>query len=83
MYFGGDEEPYKAMLFQAFEDKVWGQNGDDALKIVILYFIHRFILSGEMHTCNNPELLPSRYTVLTTLKDHKLTHELVPAVSTE
>ncbi|PHT83180.1 hypothetical protein T459_11623 [Capsicum annuum] len=48
--FYGEEEPYNAILFQAFEDKVWGQNGDDALKISILYFIHHFIISDEIHT---------------------------------
>ncbi|KAF3682108.1 hypothetical protein FXO38_01437 [Capsicum annuum] len=48
--FYGEEEPYNAILFQAFEDKVWGQNGDDALKISILYFIHHFIMSDEIHT---------------------------------
>ncbi|KAM3303173.1 hypothetical protein P3S67_014203 [Capsicum chacoense] len=50
MYFDGEEEPYEATLFQAFEDKVWGQNDDDALKIVVLYVVHRFNMSDEMHT---------------------------------
>ncbi|PHU20056.1 hypothetical protein BC332_11207 [Capsicum chinense] len=53
-YFGGEEEPYKATLFQAFEDQVWSQNDDDALKIVILYFINRFVMSGKMHTIRVP-----------------------------
>ncbi|KAF3681644.1 hypothetical protein FXO38_01602 [Capsicum annuum] len=53
-YFGGEEEPYKATLFQAFEDQVWSQNDDDALKIVILYFINRFIMPGKMHTIRVP-----------------------------
>ncbi|KAF3618107.1 hypothetical protein FXO37_34344 [Capsicum annuum] len=48
-YFDGEEELYKAILFQVFEDKVWGQNDDDSLKIAILYFVHRLIMSDEMH----------------------------------
>ncbi|PHU28729.1 hypothetical protein BC332_00822 [Capsicum chinense] len=53
-YFDGEEEPYKATLFQAFEDKVWGQNDDNAFKISILYFVHHFILSDDMHTVPVP-----------------------------
>ncbi|KAM3361362.1 hypothetical protein P3S68_016216 [Capsicum galapagoense] len=49
-YFDGEEKPYKKMLYQAFEDKVWGKNDDDALKIVIHYFVHHFIMSDDMHT---------------------------------
>ncbi|PHT43136.1 hypothetical protein CQW23_17161 [Capsicum baccatum] len=40
----------------AFEDKVWGQNDDDALKIAILYFVHHFIMSDEMHTVRVPRI---------------------------
>ncbi|KAF3682029.1 hypothetical protein FXO38_01461 [Capsicum annuum] len=54
--FDGEEEPYEAMLFQAFEDIVWGQNDDDAFKISILYFIHYFIMSDEMHTVRVPTI---------------------------
>lgn len=50
MYFDGEEDPHKAMLFQVFEDKVRGQNDVNSLKIVILYFINHFIMYGEMHT---------------------------------
>ncbi|KAF3647578.1 hypothetical protein FXO38_18611 [Capsicum annuum] len=35
------------------------------------------------HTCNDPRLPPSRYMVLTVPRNHKLTHELVPTVSTK
>ncbi|KAF3622022.1 hypothetical protein FXO38_31541 [Capsicum annuum] len=53
-YFDGEEEPYNATLFQAFEDKVWGQNDDNAFKISILYFVHRFIMSDDMHIVRVP-----------------------------
>ncbi|PHT45237.1 hypothetical protein CQW23_14395 [Capsicum baccatum] len=42
-----------------------------------------YVRNGLITMCNGPRLPLSRYTVLTIPRDHKLTHELVPAVSTE
>ncbi|KAG5579899.1 hypothetical protein H5410_050526 [Solanum commersonii] len=47
MYFSEKKSISKAEFVQSFNNKVWGDNVDDALKFGILYFIHSYILSEE------------------------------------
>ncbi|KAH0720124.1 hypothetical protein KY284_005154 [Solanum tuberosum] len=47
MYFSEKKSISKAEFVQSFNNKVWGDNADDALKFGILYFIHSYILSEE------------------------------------
>ncbi|XP_049399676.1 uncharacterized protein LOC125863683 [Solanum stenotomum] len=47
MYFKKKKSISKAEFVQSFNNKVWGDNVDDALKFGILYFIHSYILSEE------------------------------------
>uniref|UniRef100_M1DYU0 Ulp1 protease family, C-terminal catalytic domain containing protein n=1 Tax=Solanum tuberosum TaxID=4113 RepID=M1DYU0_SOLTU len=47
MYFPEKKSVSKAEFAQSFNNKVWGDNADDALKFGILYFIHSYILSEE------------------------------------
>ncbi|KAG5612357.1 hypothetical protein H5410_023638 [Solanum commersonii] len=44
-YFYGGENVKKEHLITCFDDKRWGSNDEDAVKISILYFIHNFIFS--------------------------------------
>ncbi|XP_060210664.1 uncharacterized protein LOC132637619 [Lycium barbarum] len=57
-YFGGSGNSIlKMTLNKCFEDKDWGvgDNADeDAVKIVILYFIHNYILSSEKRNVTVP-----------------------------
>ncbi|XP_018627940.1 uncharacterized protein [Nicotiana tomentosiformis] len=47
-YFGGAKYVKKKDLLTCFDDKNWGHDNDgDAIKIVVLYFIHIFIFSSE------------------------------------
>ncbi|XP_060174516.1 uncharacterized protein LOC132605362 [Lycium barbarum] len=56
-YFGGSKKiPSKADLIECFTDKNWGLNDADAVKIVVLYFIHTYILSNEKNAVKIPRL---------------------------
>ena len=47
-YFGGAKNVKKKDLLKCFDDKNWGFDNDgDVIKIIVLYFIHIFILSTE------------------------------------
>ncbi|KAG5609825.1 hypothetical protein H5410_021106 [Solanum commersonii] len=47
MYFSERKNVSKAEFVQSFNNKVWGDNADDALKFGILNFIHSYILSEQ------------------------------------
>ncbi|KAH0775534.1 hypothetical protein KY290_006945 [Solanum tuberosum] len=49
-YFDVDKPITKKHLVDNFNNKVWGDNDDDALKFAVLFFIHTFILSEEPTT---------------------------------
>ncbi|PHU29925.1 hypothetical protein BC332_02018 [Capsicum chinense] len=56
-YFGGQKTVKKLVLIKCFENREWGEgNNDDAIKIVILYFINTFIFSGEKHCVSVPKI---------------------------
>ncbi|OIT31309.1 hypothetical protein A4A49_56380, partial [Nicotiana attenuata] len=56
-YFGGAKNVKKKDMLKCFNDKNWGHDNDrDAIKIVVLYFIHTFILSTEKNTFTIPRL---------------------------
>ncbi|XP_069144069.1 uncharacterized protein [Solanum lycopersicum] len=55
-YFGGDETIRRSDLFDRFNDKVWVDNDDDAIKFAILYFIHMFVYSGEKRSLRIPRI---------------------------
>ncbi|KAH0678706.1 hypothetical protein KY284_019791 [Solanum tuberosum] len=46
-YFGVEKAITKSQLVEKFDNKVWGDNDDDAVKFAILFYIHSFILSEE------------------------------------
>ncbi|KAG5598405.1 hypothetical protein H5410_029775 [Solanum commersonii] len=46
-YFGVEKAITKNQLVEKFDNKVWGDNDDDAVKFAILFYIHSFILSEE------------------------------------
>ncbi|KAH0688921.1 hypothetical protein KY289_016279 [Solanum tuberosum] len=46
-YFGVEKAITKSELVEKFDNKVWGDNDDDAVKFAILFYIHSFILSEE------------------------------------
>ncbi|XP_049394895.1 uncharacterized protein LOC125859240 [Solanum stenotomum] len=46
-YFGVEKAITKSQLVEKFDNKVWGDNDDDAMKFAILFYIHSFILSEE------------------------------------
>ncbi|KAH0671193.1 hypothetical protein KY285_023359 [Solanum tuberosum] len=46
-YFGFEKAITKSQLVEKFDNKVWGDNDDDAVKFAILFYIHSFILSEE------------------------------------
>ncbi|KAL3352034.1 hypothetical protein AABB24_020234, partial [Solanum stoloniferum] len=46
-YFGVEKVITKSQLVEKFDNKVWGDNDDDAVKFAILLYIHSFILSEE------------------------------------
>ncbi|WMV58101.1 hypothetical protein MTR67_051486, partial [Solanum verrucosum] len=41
------KKPSPRVLVEKFDNKVWGDNDDDAVKFAILFYIHSFILSEE------------------------------------
>ncbi|KAH0764907.1 hypothetical protein KY285_000778 [Solanum tuberosum] len=49
-YFGVEKAITKSQLVEKFDNKVWGDNDDDAVKFAILFYIHSFILSEEPTT---------------------------------
>uniref|UniRef100_M0ZTA6 Ulp1 protease family, C-terminal catalytic domain containing protein n=1 Tax=Solanum tuberosum TaxID=4113 RepID=M0ZTA6_SOLTU len=49
-YFGVEKAITKSQLVEKFDNKVWGDNDDDAVKVVILFYIHSFFLSEEPTT---------------------------------
>uniref|UniRef100_A0A3Q7EEV4 Ubiquitin-like protease family profile domain-containing protein n=1 Tax=Solanum lycopersicum TaxID=4081 RepID=A0A3Q7EEV4_SOLLC len=55
-YFCGDETIRRSDLFDRFNDKVWVDNDDDAIKFAILYFIHMFVYSGEKRSLRIPRI---------------------------
>ncbi|WMV27517.1 hypothetical protein MTR67_020902 [Solanum verrucosum] len=46
-YFGVEKAITKSQLVEKFDNKVWGDNDDDAVKFAILFYIHSFILSEK------------------------------------
>ncbi|WMV19852.1 hypothetical protein MTR67_013237 [Solanum verrucosum] len=46
-YFGIEKAITKSQLVEKFDNKVWGDNDDDAVKFAILFYIHSFILLEE------------------------------------
>ncbi|XP_049344033.1 uncharacterized protein LOC125808366 [Solanum verrucosum] len=46
-YFGVEKAITKSQLVEKFDNKVWRDNDDDAVKFAILFYIHSFILSEE------------------------------------
>ncbi|KAH0690084.1 hypothetical protein KY289_017442 [Solanum tuberosum] len=46
-YFGVEKAITKSQLVEKFDNKVWGDNDDDAVKFAILFYIHSFILFEE------------------------------------
>ncbi|KAH0724618.1 hypothetical protein KY284_000483 [Solanum tuberosum] len=46
-YFGVEKAITKSELVEKFDNKVWGDNDDDAVKFVILFYIYSFIFSEE------------------------------------
>ncbi|XP_070049129.1 uncharacterized protein [Nicotiana tomentosiformis] len=51
IYFGGAKNVKKKDLLKCFDDKNWGHDNDrDAIKIVVLYFIHTFIFFSEKNS---------------------------------
>ncbi|KAH0686165.1 hypothetical protein KY284_016718 [Solanum tuberosum] len=49
-YFGVEKAITKSQVVEKFDNKVWGDNDDDAVKFAILFYIHSFILSEEPTT---------------------------------
>ncbi|KAH0714804.1 hypothetical protein KY284_007709 [Solanum tuberosum] len=47
-YFYGGKNVKKEHLIKCFDDKRWGNNDEDAVKISILNFIHSFIFPNRM-----------------------------------
>jgi len=46
-YFYGGKNVKKEHLIKCFDDKRWGSNDEDAVKVSILDFIHNFIFSQQ------------------------------------
>uniref|UniRef100_M1A7B3 Ulp1 protease family, C-terminal catalytic domain containing protein n=1 Tax=Solanum tuberosum TaxID=4113 RepID=M1A7B3_SOLTU len=44
------KKPSKCQLVEKFDNKVWGDNEDDAVKFAILFYIYSFIISEEPTT---------------------------------
>ncbi|KAH0640133.1 hypothetical protein KY285_036719 [Solanum tuberosum] len=55
-YFEGVKLIRKIDIMESFEEKVWGDNDQDGLKFVILFFIQTVIFSGERLTKKVPRL---------------------------
>ncbi|XP_070007277.1 uncharacterized protein [Nicotiana sylvestris] len=57
-YFGGAKTVKKTDLVKCFNDNNWGfDNDEDVVKIVVLYFMHTFILSSE----KNCTIIPRKH----------------------
>ncbi|XP_060170343.1 uncharacterized protein LOC132601259 [Lycium barbarum] len=57
VYFGGTRSKVKRLEFiDCFKNKCWGDNDEDAVKFVILFFINTYIFCGEPRKTNIPRV---------------------------